>query len=58
MFHKIYQVHPALKEFVNNIMIQRAVPDPTKPKPVFLMPPLQEQNLCFYPHDPIEIEYI
>lgn len=38
-------------------MIQWAEPDPTKPKPIFPMPPLQEQVLIFYPHDQIEVEY-
>jgi AraC-like DNA-binding protein len=58
MFHKVYQPHPALKEFVNNITVQRVIPDPTQPKPVFPLPPLQEQNLCFYPYDSVAIEYL
>jgi AraC-like DNA-binding protein len=57
MFHKIYQPHPALRGFINNIMIQYAELDPSKPKPVFPMPPLQEQVLVFYPFDPVDIEY-
>lgn len=38
-------------------MIQWAELDTTKPKPVFPMPPLQEQVLIFYPFDPVDIEY-
>ncbi len=53
--HKLYQPHPALKEFVNNIMIQKVELDPAQPKPVFPMPPIQEQALFFYPLDPVQI---
>lgn len=58
MFHKIYQPHPALRDFVNNIMVQWAEPDSSKPKPIFPMPHLQEQILIFYPHDPVEVEHL
>lgn len=51
--HKVYQPHPALKEFVNNIMIQRVEPDPSQPNPVLPMPPIQEQAIFFFPHDPV-----
>lgn len=57
MVHKVYQPHTALRGFVNNIMIQCAESDPTQTKPIFPMPPLQEQVLIFYPLDPIEVEY-
>ncbi len=57
MFHKIYQPHPSLRGFINNIMIQWAELDRSKPKPVFPMPPLQEQVLIFYPFDPVYVEY-
>lgn len=56
--HKVYQPHPALKEFVNNITIQKVELDPSQSLPVFLLPPIQEQCLFFYPHDPVQIEYI
>ena len=56
--HKVYLPHPALREFVNNIMIQKVELDPSKPKPVFLMPPIQEQGLFFYPMDAVQIEQI
>src|SRR4051812_2568731 len=56
--HKVYLPHPALREFVNNIMIQKVELDPSEPKPVFLMPPIQEQGLFFYPRDPVQIELI
>jgi AraC-like DNA-binding protein len=55
-FHKVYKPHDALREFVNNITIQRVMLDPLQPKPVFPMPPIQEQALFFYPFDPIQIE--
>jgi AraC-like DNA-binding protein len=56
--HKVFQPHPQLKELVNNIMIQKVTLDPNDPKPVFLMPPIQEQGLFFYPQDPVNIELI
>ncbi len=58
MFFKIYQPHIALREFVNNIMIQQAELDSSTPRHVFPMPPLQEQVLIFYPYDPVEVEYL
>jgi AraC-like DNA-binding protein len=39
-------------------MIQWATPDAGQPKPVFPMPPLQEQVLAFYPFEPVEVEYL
>lgn len=47
-FHKIYLPHPALKEFVNNIMIQSVALDPSEPKLVLPMPPIQEQGIFFF----------
>ena len=58
MFFKIYQPHFALREFVNNIMIQQAELDPSTPRHIFPMPPLQEQVLIFYPYDPVAVEYL
>jgi hypothetical protein len=43
--HKVYEPHPALKELVNNITIQKVELDPFQPLPVFLMPSIQER--CF-----------
>jgi AraC-like DNA-binding protein len=54
--HKVYQPHPALKEFVNNIMIQRVKLNPSLPLPVFPMPPIQEQAIFFYPLDLVHLE--
>lgn len=56
--HKVYKPHPALKEFVNNITIQKVELDTSQPLPVFLMPPIQEQCLFFYPQDPVQVEYV
>ncbi|MGN6400300.1 MAG: helix-turn-helix domain-containing protein [Flavisolibacter sp.] len=58
MFFKKYQPHFALREFVNNIMIQQADLDPSTPRYVFPMPPLQEQVLIFYPYDPVAVEHL
>ena len=54
--HQVYQPHPALKEFVNNIVIQKVKLDPSKPKPVFILPPIQEQAVFFYPFDFVHLE--
>ena len=51
--HKVYKPHPALKGFVNNIMIQSVALDPSEPKLVLPMPPIQEQGIFFFPHDPV-----
>lgn len=47
---------PALKEWVNNIMIHRVDFDKSKPKPIFPFPPFPEQSLFFYPADSISIQ--
>ena len=47
---------PALKEWINNIMIHRVDFDRSKPKPVFPFPPFPEQSLFFYPDDRISVE--
>lgn len=54
--HKVYQPHPALKELVNNIVIQKVELDRTLSLPVFPMPPIQEQAIFFYPNDPVHIK--
>ncbi len=55
--HKVYQRHPALKEFVNNIVIQKVALDPSQPRPVFIMPPIQEQAIFFYPLDLVHLDF-
>ena len=54
--HKVYQPHPALKGFVNNIVIQKVTLNPSQPRPVFIMPPIQEQGIFFYPSDLVQLE--
>jgi AraC-like DNA-binding protein len=47
---------PALKEWINNIMIHRVDFDKSKPKPIFPFPPFPEQSLFFYPGDRISVK--
>lgn len=58
MFHKIYKPHPALSEFVNNIMVFRFELNRNLPRPEFSFPPLPEQCLYFYPFEAPESEYL
>lgn len=58
MLYKIYQPHPALKEFVNNIVLIHAQFDSTTELPTVLVPPLPEKYLFFYPFDTPDIEYV
>jgi len=51
MFQQIYQPHPALKEFVNNIMIHQLSFDAARPRVNFSVPPLPENCLFFYVKD-------
>ena len=44
MFQQFYQPHPALKEFVNNIMIYEVKFDVANAKSIFPFPPLPEQD--------------
>ncbi|WP_353960468.1 DUF6597 domain-containing transcriptional factor [Ferruginibacter paludis] len=55
-FQQIYQPHPALKGFVNNIMIHQIEFDSGKPKFNFSVPPLPEQSLFFYVRDSIDAQ--
>jgi AraC-like DNA-binding protein len=52
MFQQFYEPHPALKGFVNNIMIHEVVFDAAQPQPNFSIPPLPEHCLFFYVRDP------
>ena len=58
MLQQFYQPHPALKEFVNNIMIHHVVVDAAQPLPSFSIPPLPEHCLFFYVRDSTDIEDI
>ncbi|UTA66531.1 AraC family transcriptional regulator [Emticicia sp. 21SJ11W-3] len=49
MIHIYHQPHPALRAFVNNIMVFRLQLPGAVPAPVLSFPPLPEQCLYFYP---------
>uniref|UniRef100_UPI003593E9B2 DUF6597 domain-containing transcriptional factor n=1 Tax=Pricia sp. TaxID=2268138 RepID=UPI003593E9B2 len=57
MFQQFYQPHPALKGFVNNIMIHEVNFDVANIKSTFPFPPLPEQGLYFYIRDRMVVEY-
>jgi len=56
MFQQFFEPHPALKGFVNNIMIHQVVFDAAQPQPNFSVPPLPEHCLFFYVRDPSDAE--
>ena len=58
MFHKVFLPHPALKEFVNNIMVFHVTLDASVERPVMSFPPLPENCLYFYPFETPEAEYL
>ncbi|MEJ7738607.1 MAG: helix-turn-helix domain-containing protein [Chitinophagaceae bacterium] len=51
MFQQFYEPHPALKGFVNNIVIHAVKVDATQARRNFSIPPLPEQSLIFYVRD-------
>ena len=51
--HAYYTPHPALQEYVSNLMICRIVLDKSESLPVIQIPPLPEDGLYFYPYDPL-----
>ena len=57
MYLQFFEPHPALKEIVNNIMINQVDFNHSQPKPSFPFPPLPEHCLFFYPYDSMEVEY-
>jgi AraC-like DNA-binding protein len=57
MTHQFFTPHPALKEIVNNIMINKVVFDPSQARAGFFFPPLPEQCLFFYPYDRMDVKY-
>jgi AraC-like DNA-binding protein len=56
MFQQFYQPHPALKSFVNNIMIDQVQFDANHVTKGFPVPPLPEHSLFFYVRDKTEVE--
>jgi AraC-like DNA-binding protein len=58
MFQQFYEPHPALKEFVNNIMIHEVKFEAAKKAPTFSIPPLPENCLFFYVRDSVEAECV
>src|SRR5574337_1661216 len=56
MFQQFYQPHPALKAFVNNIMIHQVQFDSTQTPISFHVPPLPEHCLFFYVRDKSDAE--
>jgi AraC-like DNA-binding protein len=58
MFQQFYEPHPALKGFVNNIMIHEVKFAATDTRRTFPFPPLPEHSLLFYVRDRMDVEYI
>jgi AraC-like DNA-binding protein len=58
MFQQLYDPHPALKGFVNNIMIHKMEYAEASHANAFSIPPLPEQSLFFYPRDRSNAEVI
>lgn len=56
MFQQFYQPHPALKEFVNSIMIDQIQFDINHSTKGFPVPPLPEHGLFFYVRDKTNVE--
>ncbi len=58
MFQQFYEPHPALRGFVNNIMIHGAKFDATRGQLNFSIPPLPGHSLIFYVRDPVDSENV
>lgn len=58
MFLQFFEPQAALKEIVNNIMINQIDFDPLLPKRTFPFPPLPEHCLYFYPYDCMEVDHL
>lgn len=58
MFFQFFEPQAALKEIVNNIMINQVDFDPSLPKCTFSFPPLPEHCLYFYPYDCMEVDHL
>ena len=55
MFQQFYEPHPALKGFVNNIMINEIKFETMENSRSFTIPPLPEQSLTFYVRDRVKV---
>jgi AraC-like DNA-binding protein len=51
MFQQLYEPLPALKGFVNNIMIHEVISEARENSHTFSIPPLPEHNLVFFARD-------
>jgi hypothetical protein len=58
MFYQVFSPQPALREFVNNIMIFRLDMPAIGKNPTVVLPPLGEQCLYFYPLESPMSEYL
>ena len=58
MFLQFFEPQAALKEIVNNFMINQVDFDPLQPKCTFQFPPLPEHCLYFYPYDCMEVDHL
>src|SRR5689334_5753788 len=58
MFQQLYEPHPALKGFVNNIMIHEMKFKATEIGRPFSIPPLPEHCIMFYVRDRSDVECI
>jgi AraC-like DNA-binding protein len=58
MFQQFYEPHPALKGFVNNIMIHEVKVEATENSHTFSIPPLPEHGLTFYVRDRVDVEHL
>ena len=58
MFQQFYEPHPALKGFVNNIMMHEVKIDATQSQLNFSIPPFPEQGLTFYVRDRAKAESV
>jgi AraC-like DNA-binding protein len=58
MFYKIYQPHPALKGFINNIEVIHVLFDMPIEYISILNPPVAEKRLFFYPFELPTVEYV
>jgi AraC-like DNA-binding protein len=58
MFYKIYQPHPALKGFINNIEVIHVSFDMPIEYISVLNPPVAEKRLFFYPFELPTVEYV
>ncbi len=58
MFQQYYEPHPALKGFVNNIMINEMKFEAMENSRSFSIPPLPEHSLMFYVRDRVDVRDI